>query len=327
MSRVDEEIRRDLDRLTRPVRTEGVLEHVARRRARRRIVWRMRVAVLATAVVIGSLVGVVGLNRVFAHREVVTPGGTPTVTNPDASHTARPATGTDFEAFPWICDETQLHADTDGDGNLDEIAVWSPATSCDAPDVGQRYVLHVSGNKIPVGTGSPSPVLYGIDQPLPECDQPFACMLFAAPDIDGDGRAELAVAFNRKGPTWLLALYRVEVDPAHDRYALVRMSVAAPGDLWKSLFDLVPGPATFAWGSSAGESHTMSCDEQRGERLLVVTTSLPSEQMPGAYDVHQTLLRPSKDELVVVKTNDQTMSEVQPPMPNDLCGAPIQGTG
>ena len=71
----------------------------------------------------------------------------------------------------------------------------------------------------------------------------------------------------------------------------------------------------------------MSCDEQGGERLLVVTTSLPSEQMPGAYDVRQTLLRPSKDELVVVKTNDHTTSEVQPPMANDLCGAPIQGSG
>jgi hypothetical protein len=49
--------------------------------------------------------------------------------------------------------------------------------------------------------------------------------------------------------------------------------------------------------------------------------------MPGAYDVHQTLLRPSKDDLVVVRTNDQAMSEIQPPMPNELCGAPISGTG
>jgi hypothetical protein len=220
-----------------------------------------------------------------------------------------------------------LHADTDGDGNLDEIAVWSPATGCDAPEVGQRYVLHVNGNKIPVDTGSSSPLLYGIDQPMPECDQPFACLLFAAPDIDGDGRAELAVAFKQEGSTMFLMLYRVEVDPAHNRYALVGIGVTAPGDPWKPRFDLVPGPAAFAWGGSAGERHTVSCDEQEGRRLLVVTTSLPSEHMPGAYDVHQTLLRPSKDDLVVVRTNDQAMSEIQPPMPNELCGAPISGTG
>lgn len=47
-----------------------------------------------------------------------------------------------------------------------------------------------------------------------------------------------------------------------------------------------------------------------------MTSSLPSEQMPGAYDVHQTVLRPSQDELIVVRRNYQVMSETQPPMPN-----------
>jgi hypothetical protein len=128
-------------------------------------------------------------------------------------------------------------------------------------------VLHVSSNKIPVDTGSPSPLLYAIDQHLPECDQPFACLLFAAPDIDGDGRAGLAGVQAQRtddGPNALSGGARPCSRPLRARTD----RGGGAGDLWKSGAGLVPGPAAFPWGGSAYERHTVSCDEQEGKRVL-----------------------------------------------------------
>jgi hypothetical protein len=314
MSRVDDQIRRELDRLTRPVRTDDVLARLGRRKGRRRVVRRLEATGLALAVLAGTATGLVGLNLAFGHHRTFFPGvGGSTSPGPTAE--AR------------ICDESQLPADVDGDGTLDEVTVWSPDTtnpnSCAVAEVGQRYVIHVSGGKL-ADWVSPDIRFYGITQDLPECQQPFACRLFAAPDLNEDGTAELAVEVADDGSMKSLVFYRAEVDPAHDRYELVRLRVAAPGDPWNPSFGLEPGLAVFAWGDQADEVHALSCDTQAGKRVLVVTTSLPSDGMRGAHDVHQTVLRLEGNMFAVVDTNDQMNSEVEPRMPSDLCGAAIK---
>ena len=43
--------------------------------------------------------------------------------------------------------------------------------------------------------------------------------------------------------------------------------------------------------------------------------------------MHQTFLRLNGDELTVVPTDNRTVSVLQTPMLDELCGAPIQETG
>src|ERR687896_1998694 len=68
------------------------------------------------------------------------------------------------------CDQSSLSTDLDGDGRSDSVVASSPAPSCESPDVGAAYEAHV---ETAAGTG--------YRQALPECDQPFACRLFAGP--------------------------------------------------------------------------------------------------------------------------------------------------
>ena len=112
MSEVDERIRREVQGLTHPVRTDGVLEHVARRRVRRGRVHRAGVIGLVVVVVAASVVGGIGLTKLFGH----TAGA--------------PATGGESPTpADWqrICDESALSTDLDGDSTGDEVSVFSPS--------------------------------------------------------------------------------------------------------------------------------------------------------------------------------------------------------
>lgn len=65
MSGLDDRIRDGLERLARPADGSGIIEDVARRKRRLRVVRRVRTATLALAVVAGSAAGVWGLSRAF----------------------------------------------------------------------------------------------------------------------------------------------------------------------------------------------------------------------------------------------------------------------
>jgi hypothetical protein len=329
MSRVDERIKQDLAGLTRPVRTDGVLERLVARKARRRTVRRLQNVTLVVLVLAGTVLGTIVLTRVFAHPDGQAPGTSPTVSSPGPSPSGA------GEQFGALCDESQIRADVDGDGALDEVDVWSPSTgnSCTPlpPDVGRRYVLHVSGGKLaePATPGAavyPGVRFYGITQDLPECEQPFACRLFAAPDLDGDGAAELAVEIAEDGSTRSLGFYRAEVDPAADRYALVRIAVASPGDAWNDRFGLPPGPAVFGWGGPVTHMQTLACTGS--PPMIVAGTAILTDPGRELYDVHYTRLRLMGTDLEVVGTEDYHdvgWGVLLPLVTENLCGAPISG--
>ena len=71
MARLDDRLRRDLERAARPADPSGVYESLIRRRERRRISRKVQAGALAFVVIAGTAAGVYGLSRVF-------PGGSET---------------------------------------------------------------------------------------------------------------------------------------------------------------------------------------------------------------------------------------------------------
>jgi Tol biopolymer transport system component len=77
VARLDDRLRRDLERATRPADPAGVYEELIRRRERRRISRRIEAGALALVVIAGTVAGVYGLSQVFraGPGEQVTPAG------------------------------------------------------------------------------------------------------------------------------------------------------------------------------------------------------------------------------------------------------------
>ena len=65
MARLDDRLRRDLERAARPADPAGVYEDLIRRRERRRIARKVQAGALAFVVIAGTVAGVYGLSRVF----------------------------------------------------------------------------------------------------------------------------------------------------------------------------------------------------------------------------------------------------------------------
>ncbi len=65
MSRFDDRLTRELERVARPAETTDVFDEIDRRRGRRAVVRRVQTALLATVVFAGSIGGVLVLNRAF----------------------------------------------------------------------------------------------------------------------------------------------------------------------------------------------------------------------------------------------------------------------
>ena len=230
-----------------------------------------------------------------------------------------------------------MAVDVDGDGQPDQLDVYSPGISrdgtCDHSTAGRRFVLHVSGGKLttesPQGEPSPYPEtrFYGVEAPLPECVQPRACQLFAVADLNDDGSPVIAVQSRMNGQMRSLTLYRVDVSPATPpvkHVALVKVNLAAPGDPWSGPYGLSPGRATgavtFHWGTSPEAIRWISCADRRGVPVVVVGTAVKA---PGTgYSAHLTYLRLDRDTLRVIGTSNETVSQA-PSLPASLCGAPI----
>ncbi|HEV8571500.1 MAG TPA: hypothetical protein VGR49_00450 [Actinomycetota bacterium] len=312
MSGIDERIGRELKGLARPVDLRGVADEVSRRKARRRVVRRARVGILAVWVVVGSMAGLYGLVKVFGSREETPLGDrSPNVIGPSPGGTFSP-TFTE-------CDASTLEADVNGDAVLDEVIVyWPSETACDPIPEGVHYQARVV-----ISAGTPDAVALE-PQDLPECETPVTgCKAFGAPDVDGDGKEEVAIAIAPGGPAAFYELYRFDPGRASGDQALIRFTVEPPGDPWHQEYGFPPGPAVFAAYGSVTHIHWGACFQQEGEHFLVAATALRTGEDPGLYDVHTTVFRVDGTSLEVVMTD-------QAPVPTDrlentdqLCGSPL----
>lgn len=333
-SPVDARIRREMDRLTRPVDEAGVFEYVARRKARRRSVHRAQVAALAVAVVAGTAAGAYGLSRLFAPAGEAVPGGTPfesvTVTpapsvSPSAEPTSAPSpTATAPSPTPTIdpqailCDISSIDADVDGDGSVDDVTVFSPARTCESAEVGQSYWIRLAfGGE---GRGELEP------QFLEACQPPYSCRLIAAPDLKADGSAELAIQTVPGASVLWFTLYRFDPEGVGGGPGFVRIEVAPPGDPWHEEFGLPPGPALFGLYGSVTHLHGIRCQPESGADWIVVT-ALRTEKDADLYDVHESQFSLEGAALVLTATADYPdtpVDQLDVVVPTaDLCGAPF----
>lgn len=314
MPRVDELIRRELHRLERPVRTD-VFDAVAARKRRRRVAMRVRTAALAFAVVAGSVLGTYGLFRVFGPGAGSRPGGAgtpePSVPPPSAQPTA-------------LCDLSELRLDLDGDGAEDDLVeVGAPAAE---PGVPCEQATGIGPYSASIVIDAGSDVGRASTQELPECDQPWGCRLFAAPDLDGDGASEVAIRLGFGASTVTFSIYRFDPMATPEGGALVRLEVAEPGDRWDEEFGLAPGPARFLWYGSVTHQHWLSCDRDP-ERRLAVMTAIRDQTDDRGYLVHGSLLRLEGSSLAVERSWDEEVGERALELPGDLCGAPLLPAG
>ena len=255
------------------------------------------VSAIVILAVIGTGASVYALSRVFAPaaatglaEEGVTPTPAPT-----------PAV--------W-CERTSVEADLNGDGALDLITVYG-TQNCDRKDVAPgMYEVRVD-----MGAGFDGAPTISHD--LPECSHEWLCRVFSAPDVNGDGRSEVAIQSRAGVSTVIFSLYRFD-EPT----GLERVVVAAPGDPWHDEFGLAAGADDFVWHGSVTHLHWMSCDEDPDHRLAVMTAVRPEDD-PSRYDVHGTLLRLERSMLVPEFSWDESVDERDFQMSEDFCGARI----
>jgi Tol biopolymer transport system component len=261
--------------------------------------------------------------------EEPTPGATASpAATPSPAPTAGPAPGFDLAS---VCDLSALQADYDGDGALDVavVATLLRDGGCPQPGKGETYLgIGFGQTEQDVGAGTlRTDLTFG---PI-ECGASVGCRVFAAPDLDGDGAAELAVVQDAGASVEILGLYRVDLcGPTQfcaTRAWISPIEIAEPGD---PALPLEPGPARIVWGGSVMDSFGAYCGPMQGSPptdqtgFVVWRASTPSEGSAPA--VHEALFRLRGARLVLLATHDYaaaSTADLPPGGGEDLCGAPV----
>lgn len=147
---------------------------------------------------------------------------------------------------------------------------------------------------------------------LRDCSADEGCWVFAAPDVDGDGRDEIAVAARHEDDAVWFSLYRVqECGPGggclEDRW-LQRFEIAEPGDLAEGF---APGPIVFRWGGPAQDVAGVTCDLLNGRPALVQWYS-------ATYDQWLPIITEG-----LLDTEPGSELDLTAGMLDEICGAPV----
>lgn len=191
------------------------------------------------------------------------------------------------------CTQAMTSGDFDGDGTLDEaklIVVVPADLSCDRN--GDVYA-QMESQQIEVGFGSGQT----LDQTLADC-QPCltGSLAFAATDLDGDGRDELAIDVGPGAAIDYVEFYRV--DPS----GISALVVSEPGDPPY----VEPGPAILGGGFDSGLWSPIECrvTVDGTHELVSVHAENLTGPITGPWRVHTTTMVLEGDRLVVTSTND-----------------------
>ncbi len=307
MPGIDERLKHELERLAAPADPSRAFERVARKHARRRVARRLQTGALVVAVLALTVAGTYGLMRVFGVGSSTTPGDNGSPTAPPTSVDPRTTIGP-------ACGISELRADFDGDGRRDTLLTYAPidqGVSCDAPDLTLEYRMAVflaAGERF--------------DQPVPDCTWPYACRPFAVPDLDGNGRPDIALQVMAGASTVQVELFATVGNPWSGTIA--QLSVAAPGDPEAAF---APGPARFDLYGSVTHQGALRCQDG-GDGLPMLIYTKATMQEPGMFLVHETEFTLDGSVLSVAGTRDYTVTDSDPrfrrlEQGSEVCGASI----
>jgi WD40 repeat protein len=208
------------------------------------------------------------------------------------------------------CDTSKVTDDFDGDG-LDDVAVvyFAPPAGgdCSVPPEKRNYELFVSWSS----GGSTRVDLSD------SCANTDACRAFAAPDLDLDGKAELAIEHAAGASTAVLDFWAFRPD------ARVMVEEGGP--------EHVAGiqPLALVWGAAATHMDRIEC--VAGVVPSVVAVSSQLDEVANTWEVDESVFKFDGASQVVLESTTHRSVPVGDPAvrqlePGDgICGASIQG--
>jgi hypothetical protein len=216
------------------------------------------------------------------------------------------------------CGIYELRADFDGDARPDTLLTYAPTdpgVSCEDPDLTLAYRMAVflaDGRRF--------------EEPVPDCTWPTACRPLAGPDLDGDGRPDIALQVMAGASTVQVELFATVGTPWSGTIA--RLSVAAPGDPEGGF---APGPASFELYGSVTHQGALRC-LSGGDGLPILRYTKATMREPGTFSVHETEFVLDGSVLSVVGVRDSTVSEQAPgfgrlEQGSAICGAALNNDG
>lgn len=173
---------------------------------------------------------------------------------------------------------------------------------------GTAYVYHRPGPAACTDTVSPAPAYFIAFAPHSgeviatygpiDCHGCVRAAVFAAPDIDSDGRADIAVAATGADPIRQVSLYRVTNSSAK-RAAIEPWTVAPPGGVPYTQ----PSPLSFAWGGVGSVLFGAYCTDKDG----VLSLNLWKADLAGWHPTRLHTVRLSIDASLATMTPTRTL--------------------
>ncbi len=190
------------------------------------------------------------------------------------------------------CLQASASGDFDGDRTVDHaefFEVVSGVVSCErAGDVAS----HLRSQELVIQFGSGQT----LKQPFTDCQGGLCAFVFAATDLEADGRDELAVDVSSAAATGLVELYRVDPE------GIQPLLIAEPGDAPY----VEPGLAILGGGFDSGVQSPVSCRvlPDGTHELVSVHSDNVGQNIRGPWNVHTTTLALEGNTLVVTSSKD-----------------------
>jgi hypothetical protein len=219
-----------------------------------------------------------------------------------------------------LCDESSGIGDFDGDGLADAVAIG--VSGCDTEADPQDLTMVVAWST----GGTESWVLddCGIVQPEGPVTPKGICQVFAAPDLDDDGRAELAVKVQQAaGSIVLLQIY--QLTPGEATQTPVQVAPGGPGP-----GEITPGQIfVITHGSSSDYENNMRCTtDSEGEPVFLVTVA---ESQGNEWSVFEGTWRYDGRMMSFLSQRTYSVAKDAPEASDlltgqSICGTPIIGS-
>lgn len=218
-----------------------------------------------------------------------------------------------------LCDQSSGEGDFDGDG-LADLAVIGIA-GCNTETDPQDLTLAVAWST--GATESWHLDRCGVAQPGGSVTRTGICQVFAVPDLNGDGRAELAVKVQQAaGSISLLQFY--ELSPGERSQAPVQIGPGGPGP-----GEITPGQVfVITFGSSSDSEHNLRCTtESDGPPMFLITVA---ESQGNEWSVFEGTWRFDGQLMSILSQRTYSVAKDAPEADDliagqSICGAPIIG--